>query len=143
MKIIFASRVAAENLTGDWSDWSVISITEPVVSKLSLEPVKFKNSFMSELHLQFNDSFHGAIVFNQPEQKFATTEDAQKIVKFIEENQESDGFFVHCKQGVSRSAAIAKYLALRFSESFNDAYQDYNKELFDLLVQEHKNLKVM
>lgn len=50
-----------------------------------------------------------------------TTEQANDIVKFIEENKDKTYFFIHCSAGISRSGAVARYII----DTYNCDYENY------------------
>ena len=65
--------------------------------------------------------------------------DAMKIAQFVREVAPGvDGILVHCKAGVSRSAAVAKWIARQFDVPFNHKYDRYNKYVFDMLIKTDK-----
>jgi hypothetical protein len=65
--------------------------------------------------------------------------DALKITQFVREVAPGvDGILVHCKAGVSRSAAVAKWIAKQFDVPFNHQYDRYNKFVYDMLVKVDK-----
>lgn len=50
--------------------------------------------------------------------KLFSRQDAIDILQFVAKNNDAD-FIIHCKQGVSRSAAVALFLAEKFGEIGN------------------------
>jgi len=58
----------------------------------------------------------------QPTNPTITHEDAERLVKFIEENKGLD-FIIHCDAGVSRSQQVAEYILLTTRD------YEYDKEL--------------
>jgi hypothetical protein len=60
--------------------------------------------------------------------------DAQKIISWLAENKNKlHGVYVHCWGGVSRSAAVAKYIAERLGLPFDQTYDAYNILVYDTL----------
>jgi predicted protein tyrosine phosphatase len=63
-------------------------------------------------------------------------EHAAKVFAFAEEcnlNSEIDELWVHCDAGISRSAAVAKYIASVYNLYFPETYMIYNKHVFSTL----------
>ncbi len=54
-----------------------------------------------------------------------TMEDAHAIVNFV--HQVAEGIVVHCRAGISRSAAVSKWIAETYQLPFDHDYQHYNK----------------
>jgi predicted protein tyrosine phosphatase len=65
-----------------------------------------------------------------------TEEHAMDIVDFVYSiAPQVKGIMVHCKGGVSRSAAVAKWIAITFKLPFNHDYKEYNKFVYHQLNQ--------
>jgi protein-tyrosine phosphatase len=52
-----------------------------------------------------------------------------------------EGIMVHCKGGVSRSAAVAKWIANTFKLPFNHDYTAYNKYVYHQLNEANEQRK--
>jgi len=102
------------NSTRHYSEWDlcalsgksnigVVSITEPdrFVSDLD------ESKWASVLRLYFHD-------IDRKWQNYAlfTIEQADQIIDWLQEHEESlEGVYVHCAAGISRSAAVAKFIS--------------------------------
>lgn len=134
MQVKFCSRIAAEGNTPN-SRWAVISINEPYAHD---GMAKIAEGWHSVLQLSFHDvtpESHGldALI------TFFTVEDAQKIVEFVRQvAPEVEGFVVHCRAGVSRSGAVAKWISEEFRTPFDRRYDKFNKHVYQLLIAEGK-----
>lgn len=63
-----------------------------------------------------------------------TEKDARLIKIFVERvAPDIDVLLVHCAAGISRSAAVAKWIARRYSLSFDGQYKNYNHYVLRLL----------
>ncbi len=63
-----------------------------------------------------------------------TKEDAKKIKVWLKANETKlSGIYVHCWAGVSRSAAVAKYIAEEYGIPFDQSYDKYNTLVYDTL----------
>ena len=120
-KLMFISRNPAENLTGNWGNWAMISITNPDETY-----VKFLALFKDKLHPRFTDaaSHHEM-----------TDADAMKIIEFCYgvDLDSLDGLVIHCTDGTSRSSAVARWVSLNFLIPFSYKYERYNRHVFNLL----------
>lgn len=122
--VIFTGRDQAEASHG-WGHWVVISITQPG------ETVALKEGWHSVLRLHFHD-------IDVPEEPYTLFGDrhANEIIDFLEgvaETGEIEGILVHCQAGISRSAAVAKWVAERYDLSFPGQYMLYNKHVYRAL----------
>jgi predicted protein tyrosine phosphatase len=121
--VIFTGRDQAEASTG-WPHWSVISIS-------GLNPAVLKDGWHSVLRLEFDDIDVGEephILFNESH--------AERVIDFVtavQESHEVEGILVHCQAGVSRSAAVAKWIAERYGMPFPAKYMLYNKHVYRVL----------
>lgn len=107
-------------------NWAVISITEPMSA---FGQAKLKDGWHKVLRLEFHD----LDVENEP-YVLMDKEMARQVVKFARDNsQEIEGILVHCNAGVSRSAAIALWIADEFGLQFNRQYHLHNKHVYKLL----------
>jgi predicted protein tyrosine phosphatase len=127
--IMFCSKKEAEQKAA-WSDWAVISITCPYT-----HPARLKEGWHSILRLEFDD----IDVPEEPCQMFSEQQ-AREIIAFAQDLQNADrrctGVLVHCTAGISRSAAIAKWLADRYQLPFPEKYSLYNKLVYQVLREE-------
>jgi protein-tyrosine phosphatase len=60
-----------------------------------------------------------------------------KIIEFVAcvHGSSVEGIMVHCKAGISRSAAVAKYIADKYKLPFNHSYDRYNKQVYGMLIE--------
>lgn len=129
-KVIFAGRASAE-VCGPFPDWALISIGEPDAAN-GLPNIK--DGWYDVLRLQFHDvdpdmSDAPGGVF-----QLMTEKDARLIKIFVERvAPDIDVLLVHCAAGISRSAAVAKWIARRYSLSFDGQYKNYNHYVLRLL----------
>ncbi len=131
-KVIFVGRATAETTPG-WQDWAVVSITEPGFPG----EAKLLPGWHSVCRVHFHD-VDPAIPCGEPH-TLMNEQDALKITQFIREVAPGvDGVLVHCKAGISRSAAVAKWIAKQFDVPFNHDYDRYNKYVYDMLVKADK-----
>jgi predicted protein tyrosine phosphatase len=124
-QVQFCSRKDAEAMPAR-RNWAVISITEPVSA---FGPAKLQEGWHLVLRLEFHD-----IDVHEEPYVMMSQEMAKQIVDFARDMaQEVEGILVHCNAGVSRSAAIALWIADEFDLPFNRAYQLHNKHVYKLL----------
>ena len=131
--VLFTGRKEAESRHG-WNDWAVISITEP-----GFDPADLKRGWNNILRLEFHDAENpliSRVLFN--------SEDARKIIEFVAQAHrgDSDGILVHCTAGISRSAAVAKFIAHKHDLPFNHNYNEYNKLVYRLLMEVDRNISL-
>ena len=126
----FLSRRAAEAATPR-DDIAVISITDPRTVQPRLD------GWHSVLRVEFHDinpekiasPFIRAEVVSH--YTLMSTDQAREIVAFVQAIQSNgvSGIMVHCEQGVSRSAAVARWIAdrhgLRLSDEATAAHNRY------------------
>ena len=124
-RVVFLSQAEAER-TAALNNWAVISITQPSDADAALQP-----GWAAVLRMRFHDTDDAnsvLTVFNQ--------EHAEAVVKFVREHEANvEGILVHCHAGISRSAAIAKFIADTYSLAFPDKYASYNKLIYRRLNQ--------
>ena len=121
-RVQFVSKASAEALQGR-QDTAVISIN-------GLDPARLQNGWHSVLRLEFDD----VDVAQDPYILFDTNH-AVQIVVFTRECNASDveTILVHCNAGISRSAAVAKWIAERYGLPFPAGYMLYNKHVYNVL----------
>ncbi len=134
-KVIFVGRATAETIPG-WQDWAMISITEP-------DPVtgNAEAKVLPGWRSLFRTAFHD-ITPDHPKDAFLTLMDeqhAREIVAFVRQiATDVEGIMIHCKAGISRSAAVAKWIAMEYGLPFNHDYEKFNRHVYDLLVEAGK-----
>lgn len=136
-RVMFISRNAVENLSGDWSDFALISIGEPMAPGLAkIDERAFK--FSSFYH--FHDVEPGR---NYDEEVVAMDErHALSMVSFLAQiEHEVEGVLVNCRAGISRSAAVAKWICESRGLPFNQSYGQFNRHVFRLLQEAEESWK--
>jgi predicted protein tyrosine phosphatase len=123
--VIFMGRIEAETELAK-PDWVVISLSE-----WGVEPAKLKEGWHSILRLEFHD-------IDEPQEPYDlfNEDQARRIIQFVEAHAgNSQGILVHCRAGISRSAAVAKWIAEQYGLPFNEQYSLYNKHVYRVLRQ--------
>jgi predicted protein tyrosine phosphatase len=130
-KIMFVSRTAAENTPG-WDDWAMISITEP-----DYIPARLMHGWYAVHRAEFHDTEPQKAISDST---VAMTDDhAIEIVDFVHAMAPHiEGVMVHCKGGISRSAAVAKWIAETYNLPFNHQHSSYNLHIYRQLVEANK-----
>ena len=120
--VLFSDRTQAEAQSG-LPDWAVISITA------GREPAAIKKGFMDVLRIQCHDTDdeHSPYAFSA-----SMAADIEKFVDDVKARG-ATGILVHCDGGISRSAAVAKYIAEREDLPFNEHYSLYNRLVYSVL----------
>lgn len=121
-------------------DRVIISITGPVgvpsplggtSSKAKLQEQAFK----AILRLEFHDANPSKFAHDSKLVLF-DEKMAFKIMRFLKEHEESvSQAIVHCEAGVSRSAAVSKFIAQIYSLEFPEGYSVYNRHVFEVLYR--------
>ncbi|HEY0562972.1 MAG TPA: hypothetical protein VGD04_06570 [Methylophilus sp.] len=139
-KVIFVPRANIEAIEG-WKHWAVISIIEP-----GHKQVKLGKGWSHTLHMVFHDldpERYADLTDSEESQNFMTIEQATMIVKFVRGlPDDTEGIVVQCLAGVSRSAAIAKWIAGQYRIPFSKHYDKYNKHVYKLMIEASKEAKV-
>lgn len=137
MNITYMSQALAEASNFRIDD-AVISITEPgrranlnLADPLSVIRLEFDdhdpndktNELMSEGY------YDDQILF--------TEEQAQKIIKFVEENSQAKNLYVHCWAGISRSRAVVMALREHFGMDMNpiSQWESANKHVYRIMQE--------
>jgi hypothetical protein len=127
-KVMFTNKFTAERSPG-WPDWAVISITEP-------EQFPGEAKIQDGWHSICRVNFHDVDLATKTDEPYVlmTERDTQVIVDFVHSAApEVYGILVHCKAGVSRSAAVAKWIARAYGLPFDHGYKQYNKYVYELV----------
>lgn len=127
---MFVGRYSAETC-GPWSDFALISIGEPAASE---GDPNIQDGWHDVLRLSFHD-----ILPSTPDPDGAYNlmrdEDAKAIVDFVRQVAPSvDGIIVHCRAGISRSAAVAKWICGEYQIPFNAKYSKYNEFIYRMIL---------
>lgn len=132
-RVMFVSRNAIENVAGDWSDFALISIDDPspAAGKIDLKAFRHAKSF----------HFHDVVPERDYEEAVVHMDASQaaEMVVFLHEIKDDvDGVLVNCGAGVSRSAAVAKWICGSLRIPFNSRYDKYNRHVYKLLCEAEK-----
>lgn len=104
----------------------VISITD-FGRKAPIKP-----GWGSVLRLQFDD-IETFGPYGEPGVPF-TVSDAKQVIDWVEQNKDRiTAIYVHCWAGISRSAAVAKFIAEKLGLPFNQSYDSYNPYVYRTL----------
>jgi predicted protein tyrosine phosphatase len=128
----FIGRTEAESRK-PMKNVAVISITQ-----FGDEPAKLKNGWHSILRMEFDDVDPNKRNHNMPHdhEDLLDIDRAQAIVHFVDGvASQTDGIIVHCKAGISRSVAVAKWISEAYGLDFDEDYTDYNEYVLSLLTK--------
>jgi len=122
--VMFVNQNAAENNVG-MPNWAVISITDR-------DKARIKEGWHSVRRYQFSDV---DMKHAEHEREMMMSEkQALELVSFVHEvAPQVEGILVHCKGGISRSAAVAKWIAKSFGLPFDHQYALFNTLVFERL----------
>jgi len=126
--ILFTSQKAVE-AKAPWSDWAIISINNLGTN------AQLQKGWWDILRLEFDD----IVEQEEPYKRFSEGQ-ARQIIEFVMRcnSEETEGLIVHCNAGVSRSAAVAKWVSEKYGLGFPRDYEKYNKYVYRLLKQENQ-----
>lgn len=134
-KVIFVPRPNIEAIQG-WENWAVISIGDPTSA---FGRVKLGRGWSHILQIDFYDfdpERYPDLRDSEDESAFMSAEEADVMVRFITSlPSDVDGIVVQCHAGVSRSAAVAKWIAGRFRIPFSKHYDKYNLHVYKLMIE--------
>jgi protein-tyrosine phosphatase len=127
--VMFVNQNAAENNVG-MPNWAVISITDVELK----ETAKIKQGWYAVHRSKFLDADLKSHLY---ENEVLMTEDqALEIVDYVHSiAPHVEGIIVHCRGGVSRSAAVAKWISMTFNLPFNHQYSLFNTHVYDQLIK--------
>ena len=132
-KVIFISQNEACKLTG-WTTYGIISITCSGAQQAPLG-----TAWGSILRLEFDDIDTQKTSSEGKHYQLFEGDDAGKILNWLKENETTiEVVVVHCAAGISRSAAVAKFIAELYRiKHFNHQYTLYNKHVYRVLRNEY------
>jgi hypothetical protein len=129
-KVMFVGRFSAETC-GPWPDFAMISLGEPDAAEGA---PKIQDGWRDVLRLSFHDITPDTLDIESA-YTLMSDADAQKIVEFVKKvAPEVEGIIVHCRAGISRSAAVAKWICSEYQIPFNRHYDRYNDYVYRLMV---------
>ena len=121
----------------------LISITDPDRPEADL----YHKAWEGILRLKFHDMDHqprapqskSDIIFIPQNYILFNEDNAKEIMNFLAKHEgKVDTVVAHCEAGISRSAAVAKYVAYAYGLPFPENYMLYNKLVFSTLVATHQ-----
>lgn len=127
----FVSNMSIGKITDDTVEKKTASCIIEIMGEQDLLcfPFWFKKDHPNVLRLLFDDVDEPLHIklFGEPEDGMdripvvpMNEHQGKQIVKFVEDNKDKNSFIVHCAAGISRSAAVAKYINYRFNEEEDD-----------------------
>lgn len=129
-KVIFTGRYSVETC-GPWPDFAVISLGEPDASNGAPQ---IQNGWHDVLRLEFHDITPDTLDV-EGAYTLMSDADAQQIVEFVKKVAPNvEGIIVHCRAGISRSAAVAKWICGEYKIPFNHKYDRYNDFVYRLML---------
>jgi predicted protein tyrosine phosphatase len=130
--VIFTSKKEAERRAG-WDVWAVISITDFAYTEHGSQ-AKLKEGWFDILRLEFDD-----ITAPQEPYVLFSAQQAREIIEFVQRcnDEKLEGILVHCRAGISRSAAVAKWVSDKYNLAFPENYDQYNLHVYQVLREEH------
>jgi predicted protein tyrosine phosphatase len=124
-RVVFSSQSDAEKAAAS-PLWAVISITQPSDPAAALQ-----EGWGAILRMKFHDTDDADSILT-----VFSPEHAEAIVRFVRaEAGRVEGILVHCHAGISRSAAVAKFIADTYRLDFPEKYSAYNKLIYRRLNQ--------
>lgn len=129
-KVMFVGRYSAETC-GPWPDFALISLGEPDAAE---GDPQIQDGWHDVLRLSFHDITPDTLDVDGSYTLMADA-DAQKIVAFVKEVAPNvECIIVHCRAGISRSAAVAKWICSEYDVPFNGGYDRFNAYVYRLMV---------
>lgn len=111
-----------DNVIHDNRAFISINHTKAVLGSLyEEEKPHFKLNHHNVLVLTFDDIVEDCVFSNGNIAKAMTVEQANEIIKFLDNNKGKD-FLIHCQAGISRSGAVGRFAC---------EYLEYNEESFN------------
>jgi len=113
-RVNFINRGSMQNMH-PLPNWAAVSISEQVETKLKQGWYSIHRAFFHDVDPMVNKTDEPHILMNAAH--------AEDIVAFVESvAPHIDIMFVNCQGGISRSAAVAKWIAERFNLPFDQHY---------------------
>ena len=126
---------------------TLISLNSPpAVTKGSSTPQLVEAAWSKILRLEFHDAdgtgrsidSRIAEVVDKGNLVLFNEDHAVEIIKFLKAHQDDHTHaIVHCEGGISRSAAVSKYIASIYNLEFPEGYSLYNRHVFSTLLRVH------
>ena len=143
-----SKRIAEQVCFNDKSlETVLISLNSPpAVTPESSHPKLIEAAWSKILRLEFHDadgsgrsidSRISSVVENGQLSLF-TEEQAAEILRFLRAHQDDHSHaIVHCEGGISRSAAVSKFIAQIYNLEFPEGYSLYNRHVYSTLLRVH------
>ncbi|OIQ81937.1 hypothetical protein GALL_362880 [mine drainage metagenome] len=132
-RVNFINRGSMQNMI-PLPTWAAVSISEQTETKLKHGWYAIHRSFFHDVDPLVNKTDEPHVLMNATH--------AENIVAFVESVAPYiDVMFVNCMGGISRSAAVAKWVAERFSLPFDQHYAPYNKHVYKLMCEAGQRYK--
>jgi hypothetical protein len=130
--VVFKSRKEAE-IVSAMPGWAVISIN-------GLDPARLQVGWHEVLRLEFDD----IDVDEEPYILFGEYH-ARQIEQFVQRCNDNglEGVLVHCNAGISRSAAVAKWISEKYGLPFPHGYMLFNKHVYRVLRELEANVQYL
>jgi hypothetical protein len=129
-KVMFVGRYSVENC-GPWADFAVISMGEPDAKE---GDPQIQDGWHDVLKLSFHDITPDTLDV-ESQYTLMHEDDAIKIVDFVRKVAPNvKGIIVHCRAGISRSAAVAKWICGEYNLPFNANYDRCNPHVLNLVM---------
>lgn len=128
-QVIFTDRKSAE-AEPVRPDWAVISISEPPAPEADL-----KKGWHSILRLEFHDIERWEEEYkDKPGFIHFSEQDANRIIDFVGGLPDDlAGILIHCRAGISRSTAVAKWICETHGMPFPKLYSAHNHSVLSML----------
>ena len=125
-RVNFINRGSIQNMQ-PLPTWAAVSISEEVETKLKPGFYAVHRAYFHDVDPASNKTDEPHILMNKGH--------AEDIVAFVESvAPHIDVLWVNCQGGISRSAAVAKWVAERFNLPFDHDYAAYNKHVYRLMI---------
>jgi len=141
-RVIYMSRRDVERINS--GDVPLISITSPPDGDWS-RPAKLAACWGKILRLEFHDDEHPHIYPDGTTLVLMSDEQGYQILRFLRENESYNELVVHCEGGISRSAAIARFVSDYYGIPYqtvvngilyqNPIMEKYNRSMYAKLVK--------
>ena len=129
-RVLFVSQRQAEKMRPP-ANCALISVTDTDKAKAELS-----HTWHAILRVAFDDSDPISFPGANPELCPLSLWQARDIAAFYTSHAaESKRIVVHCRAGISRSAAIAKAICSSAALPFPEAYNEYNRHVFAVMQQ--------
>lgn len=132
-RVNFINRGSMQNMH-PLPNWAAVSISEQTETKLKQGWYAVHRAFFHDVDPLINKTNEPHILMNASH--------AEDIVAFVESvAPHVEILFVNCQGGISRSAAVAKWVAERFDLPFDQHYAQYNQHVYMLMCEAGQRYK--